>query len=87
MATQVPVPGDTVTTVLGERVFADAVRMSSSLTVTGAITGGSIVGSPFVAAPASAVAAGTTGQLAFDATHLYVCIATNTWVRGGLATW
>lgn len=40
-----------------------------------------------VAAPASATAAGTIGQVAYDATHWYVCIATNTWVRGTLATW
>jgi hypothetical protein len=39
-----------------------------------------------VAAPASATATGKTGQIAYDATHIYVCIATNTWVRATLAT-
>jgi len=39
------------------------------------------------AAPASATAAGTAGDIAYDATHLYVCIATNTWVRATFATW
>lgn len=38
-------------------------------------------------APASATATGTTGQIAFDATHLYICIAANTWVRCTVATW
>lgn len=38
------------------------------------------------AAPATATSAGTPGQVAFDATHFYVCIATNTWVRATLAT-
>jgi hypothetical protein len=39
------------------------------------------------AAPASATSAGMTGQIAFDATHIYVCIAPATWVRATLATW
>ncbi|HIF7010499.1 TPA: phage tail fiber protein [Klebsiella pneumoniae] len=40
-----------------------------------------------VAVPASATAAGSVGQWAADSTHLYVCIAANTWVRSTLATW
>ena len=40
-----------------------------------------------VAVPASASAAGTVGQIAFDASHFYVCVATDTWVRTNLATW
>ena len=37
-------------------------------------------------APASATSAGTPGQIAWDATHIYVCVAKNTWVRATLAT-
>lgn len=37
-------------------------------------------------APATAASAGTPGMIAYDATHLYVCVATNTWVRVTLAT-
>jgi len=37
--------------------------------------------------PATATSPGTKGQLAFDATHIYVCIATNTWVRMAAASW
>lgn len=40
----------------------------------------------FVTAPATATSAGTPNQVAFDATHLYLCIAPNTWVRATLAT-
>lgn len=40
-----------------------------------------------VAAPSTAVSTGVKGQIAYDATHFYVCIATNTWVRCVLATW
>jgi hypothetical protein len=37
-------------------------------------------------APATAASAGTAGMVAYDATHLYVCVAANTWVRVALAT-
>ena len=40
-----------------------------------------------VTAPASASSTGVAGQMAYDATHIYVCIATDTWVRADLATW
>lgn len=38
-------------------------------------------------APASASATGTTGEIRITSTHIYVCIATNTWVRAALTTW
>lgn len=38
-------------------------------------------------APASATAAGVAGSLAYDSGYLYVCVATNTWVRVAIATW
>lgn len=37
--------------------------------------------------PASATAACTTGQIAWDANFVYVCINTNTWKRSAIATW
>ena len=37
--------------------------------------------------PASATDTGTTGEVAWDANYIYVCTATNTWVRAALATW
>ena len=40
----------------------------------------------FSPAPANSTASGTPNQVAYDATHFYVCIATNTWVRATLAT-
>lgn len=39
-----------------------------------------------VAVPGSATATGKLNQIAYDATHIYVCVATNTWVRATLAT-
>ena len=39
-----------------------------------------------VPVPASSTAAGKPNQIAYSATFFYVCVATNTWVRGTLAT-
>jgi hypothetical protein len=39
-----------------------------------------------VAAPGTASSAGVPGTWAYDGTHIYVCVATNTWVRATLAT-
>ena len=37
--------------------------------------------------PASASAPGTAGTVVFDATSVYFCIATDTWVKADIATW
>lgn len=37
--------------------------------------------------PASASATGTVGQIAWDASYIYVCTATNTWKRSAISTW
>lgn len=38
-------------------------------------------------APAASDSAGIAGQIAYDTTHIYVCIATDTWIRADAATW
>lgn len=38
-------------------------------------------------APASAIDTGLKGQIAYDNSYVYVCIATNTWKRAALVTW
>ena len=37
--------------------------------------------------PTSATDIGTTGQIAWDSSYMYVCIATNTWKRAAITTW
>lgn len=37
--------------------------------------------------PASASATGTAGEIRWDSGYIYVCIATDTWVRAALSTW
>ena len=38
-------------------------------------------------APATATSTGTTGQLIYAGNYLYICIATDTWLRAQLLTW
>lgn len=42
---------------------------------------------PSATVPASAAAAGSPGQMAYESGFLYVCVATDTWERGVIATW
>jgi hypothetical protein len=37
--------------------------------------------------PASATAAGTAGEICWDANYIYVCVATNSWKRTAIAAW
>ena len=37
--------------------------------------------------PTTSSDVGTAGQLAYDGTHLYVCIAENSWIRASFASW
>jgi hypothetical protein len=39
------------------------------------------------AAPLTASSAGTPGQIAYDSSHVYICVANNTWKRSELTTW
>lgn len=40
----------------------------------------------WVDVPATASSTGTPGQVAYDATHFYLCVQTNVWVRATLST-
>jgi hypothetical protein len=44
-------------------------------------------GFAFASVPSSATATGTAGQIAYDSTFLYLCVATNTWTRTFTGTW
>lgn len=37
--------------------------------------------------PASAAATGNVGDIAWDSSYIYVCVATDTWERAAIATW
>jgi hypothetical protein len=68
-----------------------AAQTVASTTITGqtrCIVGTFINGAPGVtgAVPATATSVGRPGQMAFDATGLYICTANNTWKKATLAT-
>jgi len=46
--------------------------------------GGVVISNP--PPPATSTSSGTTGQLAYDASFMYVCVSTNVWVRSPLST-
>jgi|14BtaG_2_1085337.scaffolds.fasta_scaffold231330_2 hypothetical protein len=60
---------------------------AASVAATGNVGAGSLSLSALGTAPASATATGTLGQIVIDASHIYVCTATNTWKRVAIATW
>jgi hypothetical protein len=42
---------------------------------------------PTTRTPASAAAPGTAGDICWDSSYIYVCVATDTWKRVAIATW
>jgi hypothetical protein len=62
-----------------------ALQANVSLTPRINYAGG--ISSANVNIPASPTAAGTKGQIAFNSTHFYICIATDTWVRANVSSW
>ena len=46
-----------------------------------------IISSRAISAPATSSSVGVQGQIAYDSTHIYVCIATNSWIRANAAAW
>ena len=62
---------------------SDTLTGSFSIDVSGVTGEITVEGS----APSSATSAGTAGDIRYDASYLYVCVATNTWKRSALATW
>jgi hypothetical protein len=72
---------------------------ASSVTVSGAdFIANQSIGTPLVQAgqyrvpalniaPVTPTSTGTLGEIRYTPGFIYVCIATNTWVRAGLATW
>ncbi len=68
----------------------EALRLTESggsVAISGAVVNVANGVSQLVAAPAAANSTGTAGQIAYDASFFYVCIATDTWERVGIASW
>ena len=58
-----------------------------SVDKTGSVTATQYKISALNTAPASATATGTLGEIRITSGFIYICIATNTWVRAALTTW
>jgi hypothetical protein len=48
---------------------------------------GNTINVPVTRTPASAAATGTTGDICWDSSYVYVCVATDTWKRTAISTW
>jgi hypothetical protein len=48
---------------------------------------GNTVNVPNTRTPASAAAPGTKGDICWDTSYIYVCVATDTWKRTAISTW
>jgi hypothetical protein len=48
---------------------------------------GNTINIPNTRTPASAAAPGTKGDICWDTSYIYVCVATDTWERVAIATW
>lgn len=64
-----------------------AVTTGATPTFVGLLISGNEINIATSQTPASAGAAGTAGDICWDADYIYVCTATNTWKRGAIATW
>jgi hypothetical protein len=53
------------------------------------VAGGTITGKLITTntVPATSTATGIAGMIAYDSSYVYICTATNTWVRAATATW
>ena len=75
-------------TSVSSSTISDATTLGQSLlTAADAPTARTALGVPaLVSAPGTATSTGVAGSIAYDSTHIYVCVATNTWVRAAIAT-
>jgi hypothetical protein len=67
--------------------FAGSIGVGVTLPTVPIDVAGSTVRIRTARTPASATATGAVGEVCWDATHLYICTATNTWRRIAHATW
>jgi hypothetical protein len=73
----------TVKVHVGGTLAGNVVTTFSNSNVT--ICGNLIVCNVYV--PTANNSVGTTGQISYDSSYVYICIATNTWKRANISTW
>lgn len=70
-----------------EKIASSTFAPVANPTFTTNVTSPKFTLSALNTAPSSATDTGTTGEIRIDAGYIYVCVATNTWVRSALTTW
>ena len=68
-------------------LYQDTGTLKFETELRGTITHGQADLAALNTAPASASATGVLGEIRWTAAHVYLCTATDTWVRAELATW
>ena len=76
-------PNTTVKVHVGGTLAANVVATFSNSNVT--IGGNLIVSNVYV--PTANNSVGTRGQISYDSSYVYICIANNTWKRANISTW
>jgi hypothetical protein len=78
---------DSIPSIIANVNGSTALTLSSSAaTFVGDIIGTGSLASIVNTTPASSSAAGTKGQIAYDSSFIYVCVAANTWVKFAITT-
>ena len=82
------VTDDSDSTLFGVDEATGLLAVSSGANITGLLDiKNDIVRLQLTKTPTSASDTGTTGDICWDASYVYVCIATDTWKRAGISTW
>jgi hypothetical protein len=76
-------PNTTVKVHVGGTLAGNVVATFSNSNVT--IGGNLIVSNTYV--PTANNSVGSKGQISYDSSYVYICIATNTWKRANISTW
>jgi parallel beta-helix repeat protein len=80
--------GAIIVNTISEHTAAAGVSIDSVLLKDGTATlSGDKLNIATAKTPSSAADTGTTGDICWDASYIYVCTATNTWKRVAIATW
>ena len=75
--------------VAGELDVGGSIHGAGNITTDGIISmgGTEVATTPSSSVPATATSAGTAGSIAYDSSHLYICVATDVWRRVPISTW
>lgn len=68
-------------------VDLDSITVGATIDVVGNIGAASYDVNALQAAPSSSTDTGYLGEIRWTLTHIYLCTATNVWVRAAIVTW